>query len=94
MSSTKGKLLTCNRCGNTVFLKFLEKVDMDGGFSPSYDKYENKPKEWMWNSEIGDLCPKCAREFQLFILRFMHGDSTKIAPSWKSALTSDDLMEP
>ena len=80
MSEIKGKLVTCNRCGTETFLKFVEHRDMDGGFSPGYDVYENLPDEWLHETEFGHLCPACAREFRYFIDNFMYG---KVAPKWK-----------
>lgn len=80
MSEVKGKLITCNRCDETLFLKFLEHVDMDGGFSQGYNKYEDLPEDWLYESELGHLCPNCARDFRMFVTSFMGG---KVPQKWK-----------
>lgn len=78
MSEVKGKLVTCNRCGNTHFLKFVEETSIDGGYS-SYDHYEELPEEWLYATQFGHLCENCAKEFRDWITRFMNG---KVASIW------------
>lgn len=62
MSSKKGKLLTCDRCGTNVFLQYTGSKEYDGGFTV-YDYFESKPEGWEWISEIGDLCPACRGKY-------------------------------
>jgi hypothetical protein len=83
MGEVKGKRVTCDRCGTETFLKFVTHVEMDGGFSPGYDKYEALPDDWLYESEFGHLCPVCAREFIYFIDNFMNG---KVPDKWKIKL--------
>ena len=78
MSTKSGKQITCNRCGQTVFLEHVERVSTDGGYG-SFDVYE-KAEEWLYITEIGDLCPSCAVEFKRFVTNFMGG---RVAPVWK-----------
>ena len=78
MSEVKGKLVTCNRCGKTHFKKFIENVSADGGYS-SYDRYEELPSEWLYETQFGHLCDTCANEFRYWITSFMNG---KVAPAW------------
>jgi len=56
----EGKLVTCNRCGATTFLKFLGDVDTDGGYS-SYRKHEELPEGWIYGTfpKYVHLCPAC-----------------------------------
>ena len=57
MSRTEGKLLTCDRCGEQLFLKKVEENYLDGGIisAPMYE-----PKADGWKCRNGkDLCPAC-----------------------------------
>ena len=63
----KGKLLKCDRCGATIFLKYKGTQDMDGGFS---DVYEDEPKDWHYLVGVGDLCPTCHEEYRLWLSEF------------------------
>lgn len=67
MSKVKGELLTCDRCGETIFLKYLGKGDADGGYT-TWDKYENAEG---WGYEVRyNLCPKCMEEYKEMINDF------------------------
>ena len=67
MSKVKGELLTCDRCGETIFLKYLEKGYADGGYT-TWDKYENAEG---WGYEVHyNLCPKCMEEYKEMINDF------------------------
>lgn len=74
MSKEKSILLTCSRCGTSVFLKELESniKEIDGGYTqfkkyyPTVKpKYEPAPPGWstkyIGDSCFGcyDLCPSC-----------------------------------
>ena len=66
MSDIKGKLITCNRCGETVFVKLIGKDYFDGGYS-SRDKFEEPPEGWQtWIciEQYTCLCPECYKEWQ------------------------------
>lgn len=78
MSENLGKMITCKKCGTNLFLKYLGKQDMYGGYE-SYSKFEEVPKGWWTTVGLGYLCPKCAHEF-LSIVRDFFGDD--IAPVW------------
>lgn len=80
MPSVKGKQITCDRCGESIFLKFLSCETSDGGYGYTYDKYEDEPKGWLYETQFGYLCPKCALEFKTFVTKFMKG---KVAMAWK-----------
>ena len=79
MSEVTGKLIGCARCDSMIFLKLLEKVDMDGGYS-HYDKYQNLPKSWIYDSHFGYLCPDCAGFFADKMNEFFMG--RPLAPAW------------
>lgn len=54
-----GKMITCDRCGENVFLKIIDTKVTDGGYTKS-DVYESKPENWGRDTERGrDLCPSC-----------------------------------
>ena len=72
MSNQRGKLITCDRCGKTVFLKELsaKERDTDGGYTRWNEyKYEN-PQEGWTNQYFGDyktnydLCPACTKKLE------------------------------
>lgn len=79
MSEEKGKLVTCNRCGTTHFRKYISTERLDGGYSTS-EKYEELPEGWLFEIQIGHLCPVCAGDFRSFITSFMNGN---VGASWK-----------
>ena len=62
MSEKNGKLTTCDICGATVFSRSIGEGETDGGFT-RWNKFEPKPEGWSWESELGDLCPKCSDRF-------------------------------
>lgn len=70
MSEAKGKLVTCDRCGATVFLAKIGAVDRDGGFT-RYDTFEDEPEGWQYASDIScKLCPECNKEYRELIRKF------------------------
>ena len=80
MAEVKGKMITCNRDSNFVFLKRLVDGDTDGGFT-KYERYEDLPSDWMFATQFGYLCPKCAREFRTFMTTFFNGN---VVSYWKN----------
>lgn len=79
MGSDMGKRLTCDRCGQSIFLKYLGKGDADGGYT-TYDRYEDIPDSWMYTTRMGYLCSDCADSFRTFVYQFMDGN---VAWGWK-----------
>lgn len=73
MSEQRGKLVTCDRCGESIFVKELkaEEKDRDGGFTRWNEyTYEELPSGWDtvcfgYNFKGGMLCPKCVAIFEL-----------------------------
>lgn len=72
MASQRGKMITCDRCGESIFLKELEvkEKDMDGGFTRWNEyKYEELPDGWanvLFDVGFGSnkvLCPECMSIF-------------------------------
>jgi len=67
MAETEGKLLTCDLCGATVFLKYVETKEYDGGFT-HVRHYEDVPEGWgsihFGSIVFGTLCPSCNQRMQ------------------------------
>lgn len=73
MAEQIGKLLTCDRCSRTVFLKYNGTEHLDGGFT-KVDKFENKPDGWKHTCDLRmDLCPKCNEALHKFLEEFKEG---------------------
>ena len=72
MSKQRGKLITCDRCGETIFLKELEakERDTDGGYTRWNEyKYEEPLEGWTHQyfgdySTSFDLCPECSKKLE------------------------------
>lgn len=66
MSEARGKLLTCDRCGTTVFVKEGEYL------------YEKAPEGWAYHGEPElngawgcHLCPNCEKRYRGVLKDFM-----------------------
>ena len=70
MSELTGKLIVCDRCGNSRFLKRIGIEETDGGFT-RWNKFEPEPKGWGNYTRIGRLCPTCASEYEKLLDVFM-----------------------
>jgi len=53
-----GKLVVCDICANSVFLKFTGEKDLDGGFT-RFNTFESSPDGWDRYKDIGQVCPTC-----------------------------------
>ncbi len=82
MAQKLGKLLTCDRCGTTVFLeKKDDKRDFSDGYVSDLSEFEEAPDDWTRlrrEHEKDDvlLCPDCSRLFDKICNDFM--DSGRI----------------
>lgn len=90
MSEAKGKLKTCDRCGKSIFLKYIGQGVLDGGFT-RFDKYEELPETWLWTSQIGTLCDECSGIFRSFI-RVLMGNRS-VAPAWQLKPGDEKYLE-
>lgn len=76
MAERKGKLLDCDRCGKSTFLKLIGEGEADGGFT-RWDKFERMPEGWGFidtnNSmdRIALLCDNCSKEYMKMFKEFM-----------------------
>lgn len=74
MAEVNGKLQSCDRCGETVFLKVIGEGEADGGFT-RWNKFEKAPDGWERCFEVGLLCPKCNEEYKNLLKWFMEQNS-------------------
>lgn len=75
MSVTEGKLLTCDVCGKSVFLKFVGEKQSDGGYT-KWREYE-KSDGWIMNVHVGDIwlknvCPECGELLQKSLTKIIN----------------------
>lgn len=75
MSSQRGKLITCDRCGESTFVKYHKSSFMDGGYTEQ-EHYDPTPEGWEWESGVGHLCPSCNRLFKETMTKFLGYDKT------------------
>lgn len=83
MAEIKGKLLTCDRCGEQIFLKHIKTDALDGGFTKR-EIYEETPEGWYSRNVSKDfvgkyafLCPECNRQCGKLLTDFMGGRSNQ-----------------
>jgi hypothetical protein len=69
MAEVKGKLISCDRCGATAFVRCIGEGERDGGFT-RWNKFEDEPDGWDWHHGVGKLCPRCNQEYLQMIASF------------------------
>lgn len=62
MAKTNGRLIVCDRCGETVFCKCTGEGERDGFFT-RWNEFE-EANGWYAEYGIGDLCPECSAEWE------------------------------
>lgn len=67
MTAIEGKMLTCDVCGKSLFLKFVGEREADGGYT-KWREYENADG-WTMNVHVGEIwlknvCPECGELLQ------------------------------
>ena len=62
MAKQNGQLRTCDRCKKEQFFKTTGDGETDGGYT-RWNKFEDAIG-WTVETEIGDMCPKCSKEFK------------------------------
>lgn len=70
MAEQKGKLVTCDRCGETIFLKTTGEGELDGGFT-RWNKFEPIPQGREHHCEVGLICPDCNAKYKALVSTFM-----------------------
>lgn len=69
MAEINGRMIICDRCGESAFLKCTGEGERDGGFT-RWNKFEPVPEGWDRHYEVGLLCPNCNREYEALMRRF------------------------
>lgn len=69
MSEQIGKQLTCDRCGETIFLPWEGTQEFDVGYS-KVQHFAKKPEGWTRVGDVGDLCPACSELYRSVIQAF------------------------
>lgn len=73
MSRENGRLIMCDRCGETVFTKTVGDGELDGGFT-RWNKFEPIPNGWGVHKNK-DLCPTCNSEWNKIETEFMNKEN-------------------
>ena len=63
-----GKRYICDRCKAEAFVRYIGTKEMDGGWT-QIQNFE-KPENWTWERDIGDLCPNCSKTYKEMIESF------------------------
>lgn len=70
MATEVGRLITCDKCHATVFVKYKDTTHLDGGFT-RINNFETPPEGWEWFPElVMYLCPECSSRWESFKERF------------------------
>lgn len=85
MGEQLGKLVTCRRCTESIFLKYTGEVGLSNYAGPgTRATFEELPKTWMDNFTVGPLCPTCAKQLVSLFKDFFGEEGYKqLAPCWK-----------
>lgn len=78
MAQKIGKILICDRCGDSVFLNCIGEGETDGGYT-KWNKFEVAPDGWNRYLGIGILCPKCNSLYTDIVKSFMNKESIIVA---------------
>ncbi len=70
MSRVNGQLVTCDRCGENVFVKCTGEKETDGGFT-RWNTFESLPIGWGLHGGK-NLCPDCFRAWNKIETEFMN----------------------
>lgn len=70
MAEVNGRLLICDRCGKSVFIKYVGEGEADGGFT-RWNKFEDPPDGWAYHTPTVRLCPECNNLYLSIMADFM-----------------------
>lgn len=84
MSVKCGKIITCDRCGKSVFLNQTP-FTTDGGYEPV-------PEDWKHGFDVDDLCPDCYGEYLKLKKSFLFNESIELSEFEKIILENADLQ--
>ena len=78
MAKVNGRICSCDRCGDKIFVKAIGEKELDGGFT-RYNTFEDMPKGWGYDHRVEmDLCPKCKQEFDSLISLYKDGNKNPL----------------
>lgn len=79
----KGMMVACARCDDKFFRRRLRTENNFGFGGNTYEVYEELPESWLYQEEIGYLCPVCTCAFKDLMSGFFDGDLSKLPPKWR-----------
>lgn len=78
MAKVNGRIYSCDRCGDKIFVKTIGEKEMDGGFT-RYNTFEDMPDGWGYDCRVGmDLCPECKEELDSIIKLYKDGNKNPL----------------
>lgn len=78
MANVNGKICSCDRCGEKIFVKVINEKEMDGGFT-RYNVFEDMPDGWGYDYRVEmDLCPECKKELDSIIILYKDGNKNPL----------------
>lgn len=78
MAKVNGRIYSCDRCGDKIFVKAISEKEMDGGFT-RYNTFEDMPDGWGYDCRVGmDLCPECKKELDSIITLYKDGNKNPL----------------
>ena len=78
MAKVNGRIYSCDRCGDKIFVKTIGDKEMDGGFT-RYNTFEDMPDGWGYDCRVGmDLCPECKEELDSIIKLYKDGNKSPL----------------
>jgi DNA-directed RNA polymerase subunit RPC12/RpoP len=70
-----GLLITCDRCNASIFLKCTSTTF---GGEQWINKFEDSPTGWEVDTNMGDLCPSCSKEYEQLKKEFLKEAQKKV----------------
>lgn len=75
MTAIEGKMLTCDVCGKSIFLKFVGEKETDGGYTKwrEYENAEGWSSVYVGKIGLGNVCPKCFELIEKSLTEIING---------------------
>ena len=94
MAKVNGRIYSCDRCGNKIFVKAISEKETDGGFT-RYNTFEDMPDGWGYDCRAGmDLCPKCKKELDSIIALYKDGNKNPLKTFTLKECSKGDVVVP
>jgi len=65
----RGLIVTCNRCGKQIILRYIGEYSLDGGLTKK-PHFSLKPDSWSVE-KCHDLCDECTKDYDSLWLSFI-----------------------